>query len=77
MRLWNEIDHFWDAADLFLNEASVVIAGGTENMSQAPKVTSFDYAAQEWHEPKSSMIYDGLTDAFSGKAYGVDSRKGG
>lgn len=60
---------------ILLNEASVVIAGGTENMSQAPKVTSFDYAAQEWHEPKSSMIYDGLTDAFSGKHMGLTAEK--
>ncbi|MFQ7236882.1 MAG: acetyl-CoA C-acyltransferase, partial [Enterococcus hulanensis] len=55
--------------------AHVVVAGGTENMSQAPKVTSFDYAAQEWQEPKSSMIYDGLTDAFSGKHMGLTAEK--
>ncbi|MDT2601368.1 hydroxymethylglutaryl-CoA reductase, degradative [Enterococcus hulanensis] len=58
-----------------LGEAHVVVAGGTENMSQAPKVTSFDYAAQEWQEPKSSMIYDGLTDAFSGKHMGLTAEK--
>lgn len=60
---------------ILLGEAHVVVAGGTENMSQAPKVTSFDYTAQEWQEPKSSMIYDGLTDAFSGKHMGLTAEK--
>ncbi|MGG5369706.1 hydroxymethylglutaryl-CoA reductase, degradative [Enterococcus sp. AZ196] len=60
---------------ILLGEAQVVVAGGTENMSQAPKVTHFDYAAQEWQEPKSSMIYDGLTDAFSGKHMGLTAEK--
>lgn len=60
---------------ILLCEANVVVAGGTENMSQAPKVTSFDYATQEWQEPKSSMIYDGLTDAFSGKHMGLTAEK--
>ena len=60
---------------ILLGEANVVVAGGTENMSQAPKVTSFDYATQEWQEPKSSMIYDGLTDAFSGKHMGLTAEK--
>lgn len=58
-----------------LGEAQVVVAGGTENMSQAPKVTRFDYVTQEWQEPKSSMIYDGLTDAFSGKHMGLTAEK--
>lgn len=60
---------------ILLGEAQVVVAGGTENMSQAPKITSFDYSAQEWQEPKSSMIYDGLTDAFSGKHMGLTAEK--
>lgn len=60
---------------ILLGEAQVVVAGGTENMSQAPKFTSFDYSAQEWQEPKSSMIYDGLTDAFSGKHMGLTAEK--
>ncbi|MGX7126297.1 hydroxymethylglutaryl-CoA reductase, degradative [Enterococcus viikkiensis] len=58
-----------------LGEARIVVAGGTENMSQAPKVTRFDYVTQEWQEPKSSMIYDGLTDAFSGKHMGLTAEK--
>jgi hydroxymethylglutaryl-CoA reductase len=60
---------------ILLGEAQVVVAGGTENMSQAPKTTRFDYVAQEWQEPKSSMIYDGLTDAFSGKHMGLTAEK--
>lgn len=60
---------------ILLGEAQVVLAGGTENMSQAPKVTSFDYVTQEWQEPKSSMIYDGLTDAFSGEHMGLTAEK--
>ncbi|MDT2614176.1 hydroxymethylglutaryl-CoA reductase, degradative [Enterococcus dongliensis] len=60
---------------ILLGEAQVVLAGGTENMSQAPKVTSFDYDTQEWQEPKSSMIYDGLTDAFSGEHMGLTAEK--
>lgn len=60
---------------ILLGDAKVVVAGGTENMSQAPKVTSFDFSTQEWQEPKSSMIYDGLTDAFSGKHMGLTAEK--
>ncbi|MGO3792051.1 MAG: acetyl-CoA C-acyltransferase, partial [Enterococcus gilvus] len=60
---------------ILLGEAQVVVAGGTENMSQAPKTTRFDYVEQEWQEPKSSMIYDGLTDAFSGKHMGLTAEK--
>lgn len=60
---------------ILLGEAQVVVAGGTENMSQAPKVTRFDYEQQAWQEPRSSMIYDGLTDAFSGKHMGLTAEK--
>ncbi|MFC4771874.1 hydroxymethylglutaryl-CoA reductase, degradative [Enterococcus hermanniensis] len=60
---------------ILLGDAKVVIAGGTESMSQAPKFTRFDYTTQEWQEPKSSMIYDGLTDAFSGKHMGLTAEK--
>ncbi|MBO1308367.1 hydroxymethylglutaryl-CoA reductase, degradative [Enterococcus sp. 669A] len=58
-----------------LGEAEVVVAGGTENMSQAPKLTKFDFAENEWQEPFSSMIYDGLTDAFSGRHMGLTAEK--
>lgn len=60
---------------ILLGEAQVVVAGGTENMSQAPKVSRFDYSAQEWQAPRSSMIYDGLTDAFSGEHMGLTAEK--
>lgn len=58
-----------------LGQAEVVVAGGTENMSQAPQLTHFDFAAEEWQAPISSMIYDGLTDAFSGQHMGLTAEK--
>lgn len=53
-----------------LGRADVVVAGGTESMSQAPELKKFDYITDEWQLPFSSMIYDGLTDAFSHKHMG-------
>ncbi|WP_138420750.1 acetyl-CoA C-acetyltransferase [Aquibacillus sediminis] len=50
-----------------LGEADVVVVGGTENMTQAPKLASNN----RWDDPigetkmLDSMIHDGLTDAFS------------
>ncbi len=58
-----------------LGEAEVVVAGGTENMSQAPKLTKYDFIQNDWQEPFSSMIYDGLTDAFSGRHMGLTAEK--
>ncbi|MGM0213382.1 hydroxymethylglutaryl-CoA reductase, degradative [Enterococcus sp. AZ109] len=58
-----------------LGEAEVVVAGGSENMSQAPKLTKYDFVENEWQEPFSSMIYDGLTDAFSGRHMGLTAEK--
>ncbi|GCF95939.1 hypothetical protein NRIC_38300 [Enterococcus florum] len=58
-----------------LGEAEVVVAGGTENMSQAPKLAQYDFATEEWKAPVPSMIYDGLTDAFSGKHMGLTAEK--
>lgn len=58
-----------------LGEAAVVVAGGTENMSQAPKLTQYDFVENDWQEPFSSMIYDGLTDAFSGRHMGLTAEK--
>ncbi|MGG5315615.1 hydroxymethylglutaryl-CoA reductase, degradative [Enterococcus sp. AZ072] len=58
-----------------LGEAEVVVAGGTENMSQAPKLTKYDFIDNDWQEPFSSMIYDGLTDAFSGRHMGLTAEK--
>lgn len=53
------------AQQIRLNEAEVVIAGGTENMSQAPKIAKYDYQNEAWAEAESSLIVDGLTDVFS------------
>lgn len=58
-----------------LGKAQIVVAGGTENMSQAPKLTKFDFETETYQEPISSMIYDGLTDAFSGKHMGLTAEK--
>lgn len=54
-----------------LGEAEVLIAGGIENMSQAPKLQRFNYETESYDAPFSSMMYDGLTDAFSGQAMGL------
>lgn len=54
-----------------LGDADVIVVGGTENMSQAAKVQQYDYQQEEWQEPVSSMIHDGLTDAFSGQHMGL------
>jgi hypothetical protein len=37
-------------------------------MSQAPKLQRFNYETESYDAPFSSMMYDGLTDAFSGQA---------
>ena len=58
-----------------LGRAQLVVAGGTENMSQAPKLTKFDFETESYQEPISSMIYDGLTDAFSGEHMGLTAEK--
>ena len=54
-----------------LGEADVVLAGGTESMSQAPSVSTYDKATDSYSQPKPVMIVDGLTDAFSGKHMGL------
>lgn len=48
-----------------LGEANLVIAGGTENMSQAPLVKKYDSETNDYLEPVNSMLVDGLTDAYS------------
>ncbi|MGK0551542.1 hydroxymethylglutaryl-CoA reductase, degradative [Enterococcus faecalis] len=58
-----------------LGEAEVVIAGGVENMSQAPKLQKFNYDTETYGAPVSSMITDGLTDAFSQQAMGLTAEK--
>ncbi|MGX7197114.1 hydroxymethylglutaryl-CoA reductase, degradative [Enterococcus olivae] len=54
-----------------LGEAEVILAGGVESMSQAPYVSRFDKETESYTQPKSVMIQDGLTDAFSGKHMGL------
>lgn len=56
-----------------LGEADIVVAGGSENMSQAPHLV-YNYRWDKQLDNKKlidSMIYDGLTDAFSQKHMGV------
>lgn len=60
-----------------LGEADVVVAGGTENMSQAP----FFLPNVRWGQKMGngelvdSMVYDGLTDAFEQSHMGVTAEK--
>lgn len=54
-----------------LGQAEIVVAGGTESMSQAAQVAKFDFEQEKWQEPFSSMMYDGLTDAFSQQPMGL------
>lgn len=52
-----------------LGHAEVVIAGGTESMTTAPAIT---YKEEDtYSKPAPTMMVDGLTDAFSGKAMGL------
>ena len=58
-----------------LKEASIVVAGGTENMSAAPLVT--DGVSARWGVPLGKglqmrdALWDGLTDAYSGTPMGM------
>lgn len=54
-----------------LGEAELVIAGGTESMSQAPMLKQYQSETNEYGEPISSMVNDGLTDAFSNAHMGL------
>ncbi|MBO0439450.1 hydroxymethylglutaryl-CoA reductase, degradative [Candidatus Enterococcus ikei] len=52
-----------------LGQADVIIAGGTESMTTAPAIT---YKEEDtYSKPVPTMMVDGLTDAFSGKAMGL------
>ena len=57
---------------ILLGDADVVVAGGSESMSQAPHLSY-----QRWGNKAGnitlidSLFHDGLTDAFSGQAMGV------
>jgi hydroxymethylglutaryl-CoA reductase len=58
-----------------LGEADVIIAGGIENMSQAPKLQRYNPETEAFDLPASSMMLDGLTDAFSQQAMGLTAEK--
>lgn len=53
-----------------LGEADVIIAGGTESMTTAPSI-SYKEQDDTYSKPAPTMLVDGLTDAFSGKAMGL------
>ena len=61
------------AQAILVGDAEVVIAGGTESMSQAPYVLRGHRWGQRMGDGKiiDSMIYDGLTDAFNDYHMGV------
>ena len=54
-------------------EAECIVAGGMENMSQAPYLLDFGrYGKKMGHgKAQDSMICDGLTDVFSGEHIGI------
>ncbi len=54
-----------------LGEAELVVAGGTESMTRAPLLQQFDSETLSYNEPISSMVNDGLTDAFSNTHMGL------
>ena len=61
------------AQAILVGDAEVVIAGGTESMSQAPYVLREHRWGKRMGDGKiiDSMIYDGLTDAFNNYHMGV------
>ncbi len=54
-------------------DAECMVAGGTENMSRAPHVANFVREGRKMGpvEMVDAMVYDGLTDVFSGKHMGL------
>lgn len=59
-----------------LGKAQVVVAGGTESMTQAPKLLKLDPETMSYGEkPLASLFLDGLTDAFSQDAMGLTAEK--
>ncbi len=62
---------FLAAQAVRLDEAEVVVAGGTESMSQAPYLSRYDKQQDTYSQPKPVMLSDGLTDVFSGQHMGL------
>ena len=56
---------------ILLDEAEVVLAGGTESMSQAPYLSYYNQQEDTYSQPKPAMLSDGLTDVFSGQHMGL------
>jgi acetyl-CoA C-acetyltransferase len=58
---------------IMLGDDDVVVAGGTENMSQGPYVLQGARWGQRMGDGKmiDAMVHDGLTDAFSGTHMGI------
>lgn len=54
-----------------LNKASVVLTGGIESMTNAPLFSFYDKAENQYSKPVSTMMHDGLTDAFSSQPMGL------
>ena len=61
------------AKSIALGEADIIVAGGTENMSQAPYILKEARFGQRMGDGKliDSMIHDGLTDVFNKYHMGV------
>lgn len=61
------------AQSIMVGDADVVVAGGTENMSQAPYILDDARWGMRMGDKKmvDSMLKDGLTDAFNGYHMGV------
>lgn len=61
------------AQAIIAGDADVVIAGGTESMSQAPYVLKDNRWGKRMGDSKviDTMVYDGLTDAFNGYHMGI------
>ncbi|WP_430609628.1 hydroxymethylglutaryl-CoA reductase, degradative [Enterococcus sp. DIV0876] len=54
-----------------LNKASVVLTGGIESMTNAPAYSFYQKAENQYSNPVSTMMHDGLTDAFSNQPMGL------
>ncbi len=61
------------AQSIMVGDADIVVAGGTENMSQAPYILDDARWGMRMGDKKivDSMLSDGLTDAFNGYHMGV------
>ncbi|GAB1433194.1 acetyl-CoA C-acetyltransferase [Spirochaetota bacterium] len=61
------------AQSIMLGDANVIVAGGTENMSQAPYLDRDTRWGKRMGDANlvDSMVYDGLTDVFSNLHMGI------